>query len=107
MVTLRNLRRAENGEGDGKPLINPLVTNGISQSYQLDESTFVLRGIRSNFSCFFFFSMKIMSEKRIALDRTPLFAASRLGLFSLPMSHKKDVRRIWVKLTLLVKLSVS
>ena len=107
MVTLRNLRRAGNGEGDGKPLINPLVTNGISQSYQLDESTCVLRGIRSNCSCLFYFSMKIMSENRIALDRTPLFAASRLGLFSLPMSNKKDARRIWVKITLLVKLSVS
>ena len=32
--------------------INPLVTNGISQSYHFDESTFVLRGIRSNFSFF-------------------------------------------------------
>ena len=27
----------------------------------------------------------------------PRFAASHLGLFCLPMSHKKDARLIWVK----------
>ena len=32
--------------------------------------------------------MKFMSTKRIALDMTPHFAASQLGLFYLPMSHK-------------------
>ena len=42
--------------------------------------------------------MKIMSANRIAPDGTPLFAASHLGLFCLPMSHKKlkDARFIWV-----------
>ena len=34
--------------------------------------------------------------KRIAPDGTPRFEASHLGLFCVPMSHKKDVRLIWV-----------
>ena len=41
--------------------------------------------------------MKIMSANRIAPDGTPPFAESHLGLICLPMSHKKDVRLIWVK----------
>ena len=42
--------------------------------------------------------MKIMSANRIAPDGTPRFAASHLGLFYLPMSHKKDARLIWVNI---------
>ena len=41
--------------------------------------------------------MHFLSAKRIAPDGTPRFAASHLGLFCLPMSHKKDTRCIWVK----------
>ena len=73
---------------------DPLVTNGPSYTYHLDESTFILRGTRSNFSILFHFSMKIGSANRIAPDGTPRFAASHLGLFCLPMSHKKDARLI-------------
>ena len=39
--------------------LNPLVTNGLSHPY-LDESTFVLRGISSNFSFLFHFSMNFL-----------------------------------------------
>ena len=77
--------------------INPIVTNGISHPYHLDESTFIHRGIRSDFSFLFHFSMKIKIANRIAPDGTPRFAASHLGLFCLPMTHKKDARLIWVK----------
>ena len=77
------------------------VPNGLSHPYDLEESTFILRGIRSNFSFLFLFSMKLMSANRIANriapDGTPRLAASHLGLFCLPMSHKKDARLIWVK----------
>ena len=45
----------------------------------------------------FHFSMKNMSANRIAPDGTPRLAASHLGLFCLPLSHKKDARLIWVK----------
>ena len=50
----------------------------------------------STFHFYFIFSMKFVSANRIALDGTPRFAASHLGLFCLPMSHKKDDRLIWV-----------
>ena len=33
-----------------KICISPLVTNGLSHPYHLDESTFIFRGIRSNFA---------------------------------------------------------
>ena len=42
-----------------------------------------------------------MSANRIALDGTPRFAASHLGLFCLPMSHKKDARLIGLTLFIL------
>ena len=74
----------------------PLVTNGLSHPYHLDESTLILRDTRCYFSFLFHFSMKRNKANRIAPDGTPRFAASHLGLFCLPMSNKKDVRLIWV-----------
>ena len=71
--------------------------NGLSHPYQLDEFTFLLRGIRSDVSFLFHFLMTIMLANRIAPDGTPPFAASHLGLFCLPMSHKKDARPKVVK----------
>ena len=76
---------------------NPLVMNGFSHSYHLDESTLIDRGFWSDFSFSFHFSMKILKANGIAQDGTPLFAASHLGLFCLPMSHKKDARLFWVE----------
>ena len=38
-----------------------------------------------------------MKANRIAPDGTPHFAVSHLGLFCLPMSHKKNARLIQVK----------
>ena len=74
--------------------INPLVTNGFSHPYHLDESTFILRGFRGHVSFLFHFSMKIMSANRIAPDGKPRFAVSYLELYCLPLSHKKDTRLI-------------
>ena len=68
---------------------NPLVTNGLSHPYHLDESTSICRGIRSNFSFLFHFSMKFLQANRIAPDWTPRFAASHLGLFCLPSPIKR------------------
>ena len=62
-------------------------------------STFILKGSRSDFSFLFYFSMKIMKANRIAPDGTPPLAASYLGIFCLPMSHKKDAMLIWVNVT--------
>ena len=49
--------------------INPYVT------YHLDESTVIFKGIRSNFSFLFYFSMKFIQANRIAPDGTPHFVA--------------------------------
>ena len=38
------------------------------------------------------------SSNRIAPDETQRIAASHLGLFCLHMSHKNDVRLIWVNI---------
>ena len=76
------------------------MTKGLSHPYHLDESTFILRGFRSDFSFLFHFSMKIKIANRIAPDGTPRFAASHLGLFCLPLSHKKDARFIWLSIKL-------
>ena len=77
---------------------NPHVTNGLSHPYHLDESTFIYRFIRRSFSFLFHFSMEFMKANRIARDGTPRLAASHLGLFCLPMSHKKEARLIWVNI---------
>ena len=52
---LGSLRKVEN-----LLLFNPLLTNGRSHSYRLDEFTFSFRGIRSDFSFSFNFLMKFM-----------------------------------------------
>ena len=77
-------------------VFNPYVTNRLSHPYHLDESTSILRVIKRIFSFSFHFQMKIMSANRIVPDGTPHYAASHLGLFCLPMSHKKDARLRWV-----------
>ena len=73
------------------------MTNGLSHHYHMDESTFILRGFKSNFSFLFHFAIKFMSANRLAPDGMPRLAASHLGLFCLHMSHKKDTRLKWVK----------
>ena len=75
------------------------MPNGLSHLYHLDESILIFRGMRSNCS----FLDEIFKANRIAPDGTPRLAASDLGLFCLPMSHKKDARLIWVKKTSNVK----
>ena len=43
--------------------VNPLVTNGICHHYHLEESIFVFRDIRIDFSFLFHFSMKMKNQK--------------------------------------------
>ena len=73
---------------------NPYLTNGFSHRYHLGESTFNFRGVRSDIFFKSHFSMKFLCANRIAADGTPRSAASHLGLFGLPMSHKWDARLI-------------
>ena len=84
--------------------LNPLVTNGCSGRYHLDESTFIFRDFRSVFSFLFHFPIKIIQANRIAQDGMPQSAASHQGLFCLPMSHKKDARFIWVNSNVMVRV---
>ena len=56
--------------------INPLVTNGLSHHYHLDESVFIFRGIGSNFSFLFHFSMKI----RVSKENSPRWDAAAGGV---------------------------
>ena len=59
---------------------------GLSHPYQVDESTFIFRGIRSNILFF--------NEIPIAPDERPHSEASHLGLNCLPMSQIADAMLI-------------
>ena len=73
-------------------IVNQYLTNGFSHHYQLGESTFNFRGVRSDFLFLSHFSKKFLQANRIAPDGTPRSAVSHLGLCCLPMSHKRDAR---------------
>ena len=62
--------------------INPYSTNGFSHHYQLGESTFICRCVRSDFYFFSHFSMKFLCANRIAPNGTPRSAASERGVTS-------------------------
>ena len=62
----------------------PLVTNGISHPYHLDESSFILRGARSNFLFLFhfFYENNLSKHNSVCLcliKRTP-------GIYGLSIS---------------------
>ena len=61
-------------------VFNPYLTNEYSHYYLLGQSTFIFRGIRSDFEFSFHFSMKFLCANRKAPDKTPCSAASHLGL---------------------------
>ena len=43
-------------------IVNPLVTNGLSHTYHLDESIFIFRGFMSFFFVFFFIFTSFFDE---------------------------------------------
>ena len=75
-------------------ILNPYMMNGLSHPYH--ESTFIFRGIGSDFSVLFHFLMKFILANRIAPDGTPCFAASHLGLLCLSMSIKRMLGLCWL-----------
>ena len=79
-------------------MLNHLVTNGLSHPFHLDESTLNFRGSRIDFFTSYFDEIPVSPavSKQIAPDETPRFAASDLGLFCLPICHKKDARLVRV-----------
>ena len=72
-----------------KTSFNPYMTNGFACHYHLGESTLIFRCIRSDITKLTHFLMSFLYANRIAPDGTPRSAASHLGLFCLPMSHKR------------------
>ena len=75
-------------------ILTHILTNGFSHRNQLGESTFIFMGVSSDIYYLSHFSMKFLCANRIAPDGMPSSAASHLGLYCLPMSHKKDARLI-------------
>ena len=72
-------------------MINVLVTNELSHSYHLDESTHILgaSGVISHFH-FIFDESHLSKQNSPRWDAT--FCGDTSGLFCLPVSHKKDAR---------------
>ena len=66
------------------------MTDGLSHLYHLGESTFIFGDIGCDFRFLFTVSMNFVQANRLAPDVTPRCLASHLGLFCLPMFHKKD-----------------
>ena len=77
--------------------LKALLKYGFSHPYHLDESTLIILGASGVIFHFYF----IFREKHVSKQKSPsgkqCFAASHLGIFCLPMSHKKDARLLWVK----------
>ena len=68
------------------------MMNGLAHHYHLVESTFIFKGVRSDFEFLFHFSMKILLANKLTPDGVQHTVASYLGLYCLPVSHKKDAR---------------
>ena len=66
--------------------------------YQLDQSISVLRVVGLYFSFLFNFRYNFLQANSGDPDQMPHYVASDLGLYCLPMSHKKDAMLIWVNL---------
>ena len=61
-------------------LFNLYLTNGFSHRYQLDEPTFIFRGVRSDFYfSFVSFLMKFLCANKKAPDGTPRSAGVTSG----------------------------
>ena len=73
-------------------MFNPYMANGLAHHYQLGESTFILRDIRSDFAFLFHFWIKFLSASRIAPDGTPRSRTTWGYMYTVCHSHKKDAR---------------
>ena len=60
-------------------VLNPLMTNGLSHPYHLDESIFIFRGFRSIFFFHFYF---ISDENEISKQNSPRWDAAFCGVTS-------------------------
>ena len=78
-------------------VFNPFKPNGISNSYQLDQSISVLRIVGRYFSFLVKFNRIFCKQTVETLIRRRVLRRLTLGLRCLPMPHKKDARLIWIK----------
>ena len=88
LISLTMTKLASHGE------YNPILMNGFSHHYQLGESTFIFRGVKSDFLNFIQFFDENSPSKQNSPSGTTHSAASHLGLYCLPMSHKRGARLI-------------
>ena len=58
--------------------INPYLTNGFSHRYQLDESTFIFRGVGSDF----LFFIQFFDEIPLSKQNSPRWDAAFCGFTS-------------------------
>ena len=58
--------------------INPYLTNGFSHHYQLDESTFIFRGVKSDFYLF----IKFFDDIPLSKQNSPRWDAAFCGVTS-------------------------
>ena len=75
------------------------MPNLFSHPFQMDESISNLRVVGWYFSFLFKFKKKFLQATSREPDQMPSIVASDLVLHCLPMSHKKDARLIWVKIS--------
>ena len=83
--------------------LNPFMPNGFFHTSQWDQSISVTWVVGWYFS--FLFNSNRIFYKQTALgdpDQTPHSAASNLGMHCLPISHKQDTMRIWVKQCIII-----
>ena len=64
------------------------MTNGLAHYYQLGDLTVILGALEVIFKSCIPFLVKCQTN-RIVPDGTPRSAASHLGLYCLPIAHKK------------------
>ena len=93
--------------GWGQCCINPYLPSGDVHPYQLDKSISNFRSVWCTFSFLFYFELKFLLANSEHPYQTRHSAASDLGLHCLPMSQKWDVRLIWVKHSVCVRVYSS
>ena len=73
-------------------LVNPYLTNGFSHHYHLGQSTFIIRGIRSDFEFLFFDEIPLSKQNSPRWDAA--FCGVTSGAILFAYVHKMDARLI-------------
>ena len=76
-------------------MFNPLVKNGFSHRFHLDEPTFIFRGIGS----IFFIFISFFDENQVRKQNSPSRDAAFCGVTSGAILFACVARLIWVKIS--------